>query len=103
MGGLWEFPEWKLSRDKALALDKKLRTVTNLARKEFGANGIKIRHLGRIKRNYTHHLESLDVFSASLKEAVRPKTAWEHSWITPKEFARYPFSSAHSKIAALLK
>ena len=41
-----------------------------------------------------------DVFK--LKKTVRPKTQWEHAWASPKEFARYPFSSAHSKIAKLL-
>jgi A/G-specific adenine glycosylase len=80
MGGLWEFPEWKLARDK-----------------------IKIEHAGRIKRNYTHHLETLDVFTAMVSEKTEPRTKWKHVWASPKEFAHYPFSSAHAKIANLLR
>jgi len=103
MGGLWEFPEWKMARDKALAVEKKSNRLKNLAKKEFGTNGIKIKHAGRIKRNYTHYLESLDVFTAELDKNISPKTVWEHVWASPKEFSKYPFSSAHAKIAAFLK
>ena len=103
MGGLWEFPEWKLSRDHALSPDEKLKRTRKLSKKEFGANGIRIAHAGRIKRNYTHHLENLDVFTAEWNDRVRTKTAWRHAWASKKDFLSYPFSSAHAKIAALLK
>ena len=102
MGGLWEFPEWKMARDKALLVERKLNRLKNSAKKEFGINEIKIKHVGRIKRNYTHHLETLDVFTAELEKSVTPETKWEHIWATPKEFSKYPFSSAHAKIAHLL-
>ncbi len=103
MGGLWEFPEWKMARDKTLPVDKKSKRLLGLAKKEFGTKEMKIEHVGRIKRNYTHHLENLDVFSATLEKNIDPETKWEHVWASPKEFANYPFSSAHAKIAALLK
>lgn len=103
MGGLWEFPEWKLGRDKTIRLDEKLNRLKRLAKKEFGTNSLSVEHAGRIKRNYTHHLETMDVFSAEVVHSVKPKTDWNHVWASPKEFVRYPFSSAHAKIARLLK
>ena len=102
MGGLWEFPEWKLSKDDELTLEQKMFGMKKLAAKEFGSEGLHIRHLGKIKRNYTHHSENLDVFGADLSENVTPKTEWEHAWASAKQFSVYPFSSAHSKIAKLL-
>ena len=103
MGGLWEFPEWKLSRDRSLSVEEKSDRTKKLAHKEFGTNGIRIEHAGKIKRNYTHHLENLDVFVTELNKTVRATTDWEHTWVSPREFKKYPFSSAHAKIAVLLK
>ena len=35
MGGLWEFPEWKLAQNKTLAADESLKKTARLAEKEF--------------------------------------------------------------------
>jgi len=102
MGGLWEFPEWKLARDKKITAHEKSRLTVKLAKKEFGTNGLAIKPVGKIRRNYTHHLETLDVFTAELSGTVQPKTRWKHVWASSRDFAKYPFSSAHAKIAKLL-
>lgn len=104
MGGLWEFPEWKLTRNKALSLKKiEALTLKNL-REDFGDHTAELKPVGRIKRNYTHHLETLHVFQAAAN-GLKPsgdRKNWESAWITPQEFSKYPFSSAHAKIAKLL-
>jgi A/G-specific adenine glycosylase len=98
MGGLWEFPEWKLSYGRA-PVDV-LRIASGKIKKEFGAK-LQLEPIGTIKRNYTNHLESLHVFTAEVSSELKPKTGWEHVWT--KNFSDHPFSSAHSKIAKLLK
>lgn len=113
MGGLWEFPEWKLSLNHKLPLKEIKRQTLHNARKEFGENLQISKYLGPIKRNYTHHLESLHIFevpegsdpSGTLgiggQTPLAPK-GWNQAWITKKDFTKYPFSSAHAKIAKLI-
>ncbi len=86
MGGLWEFPEWKNTKKP---LPKKL-----------GLKLDKLRSLTTIKRNYTHHLESLRVFHATTDS--KPATDWPSAWADKRDLKKYPFSSAHAKIASLL-
>ncbi|MBI2094797.1 MAG: A/G-specific adenine glycosylase [Candidatus Omnitrophica bacterium] len=105
MGGLWEFPEWKLAKDAGLDPGEiRKRTLIGL-RSEFGFEPEKLKPLATIKRNYTHHLETLHIFSAPVPEAAvfTLKNDWPSRWITPREFLLYPFSSAHSKITKLIK
>lgn len=103
MGGLWEFPEWKLSKDKKLNTAQARLMTEKLARKEFTGKLEALHPAGTIKRNYTHHLESLRVFKASASGIIaKPKIGWITRWVSKKDFTKYPFSSAHAKIAKLL-
>lgn len=103
MGGLWEFPEWKLSRDKKFSTTEVRNKTARLAEKEFTCGFGAMQSVGTIKRNYTHHLETLHIFKLEeFEEKIRPKTDWVSRWISKKEFSEYPFSSAHAKIANLL-
>ncbi len=102
MGGLWEFPEWKLSKDKPLTLEDSHRQVKKLLKKEFGLSP-EFKMIGHVKRNYTHHLETLRVFRVNLTEnGLKSNREWPSAWTSKKDFARYPFSSAHAKIAGLI-
>ena len=105
MGGLWEFPEWKLAREKTLSRAHVRQRVLEEAKKELGIEPEGLKHLGAVKRNYTHHLETLEVFVSELRaaEKVGLQNGWPHAWVTQKELARYPFSSAHAKIAELIR
>ncbi len=105
MGGLWEFPEWKLARDVKLPLDKIKRKTLSLARREFGIQIPTIKHLTAVKRNYTHHNETLHVFSVAMLNSdngFKPRHLWPHAWVSKHDFRHYPFSSAHAKIAKLI-
>ncbi len=99
MGGLWEFPEWKLAKNAALEAAAVRKKTERLAAKEFGSRSLK--PLGIIRRNYTHHLETLHVFEADTAGAAAGN-GWKTAWASKKEFSKYPFSSAHARIAALI-
>jgi A/G-specific adenine glycosylase len=101
MGGLWEFPEWKLSKDKKLTANTIRSLTLKHARKLFGRSIESLKPLGQIKRNYTHHLETLHVFFTE-SNIARPTQSWPSAWVTKKEFAAHPFSSAHLKITKLI-
>jgi A/G-specific adenine glycosylase len=104
MGGLWEFPEWKLSRNKKLGAAVIRNKTSRLAMKEFGLRSGSILSLGKIKRNYTNHLETLHVFRTvqTKSSSVSTKTSWQSEWVSKEDFKKYPFSSAHAKIIKLL-
>ena len=104
MGGLWEFPEWKLARNRPLGLQLVKEKIKTRSGSEFGQTG-ELKYLGPVKRNYTHHLETLHVFLSDvsgLNGSPEYKTPWKSAWVSLKEFDKYPFSSAHAKIADLL-
>lgn len=103
MGGLWEFPEWKLSKNKPLTLHQIKSALSKHANQDLKFPLPAIKHLGSIKRNYTHHLETLHVFAGCLSGPAKPKSAWRSLWAGRKDFSSLPFSSAHVKIIQLLK
>lgn len=105
MGGLWEFPEWKLARNQKMAPNEITQRLKKLAEKDLGLKIAEAKFLGAIKRNYTHHLERLQVFEADPAEnssRLVANNTWPHAWISQKDFQKYPFSSAHAKIAKLI-
>ena len=71
---------------------------------QFSAS-LSLKLLGTIRRNYTHHLETMRVFSGSTeteRSAIRTRENWPIAWITRRDFEKYPFSSAHFKISTLV-
>ncbi|MBI3251989.1 MAG: A/G-specific adenine glycosylase [Candidatus Omnitrophica bacterium] len=104
MGGLWEFPEWKLAKDTALDPEKIKHLTLRRVLSDFGMESNGLKEMGRIKRNYTHHLETLHVFGvpAHGRGNPAPTGGWPFAWVTPEKFADYPFSSAHAKIANMI-
>ncbi len=105
MGGLWEFPEWKLSKNKPLPAESVQKKAKKLAAGEFSVPTENMHPLGVIKRNYTYFNESLHVFKVSVTgEAQRraPGKTWESVWVPKEHFSKYPFSSAHAKIVKLI-
>lgn len=102
MGGLWEFPEWKVGRDEKLPLKTVFEKTQLRAKKDLGITLPGLKHVGAIRRAYTHHQEKLQVFRATLEENTALKSEWPFAWATKAEFKKYPFTSAHSKIAGLI-
>ncbi len=103
MGGLWEFPEWKLSRDRKFSASQIQQKTLKHIQDDFDMKIEDLKNLGTIKRNYTHHNESLHVFYAKFDDRdLHHKNDWPSAWANKSDFKKYPFSSAHSKIAALV-
>lgn len=102
MGGLWEFPEWKVGRDEKLSAETVLKRTSRELEKELGLRSAALEHVRTIKRSYTHHRESLRVFRAKLVRGAALKSDWPFAWATKNDFKKYPFTSAHSKIAEQL-
>jgi len=105
MGGLWEFPEWKLSQNLNLTIQKSNARTLKQAQKEFGKEISSLKYVDMIKRSYTHHQERLQVFQTVVSNGIKPmgsKKDWPSAWISKKDLKKYPFSSAHVKIAQLL-
>lgn len=104
MGGLWEFPEWKLSKNKPLGGAQIKDRTERSAQKEFAMGGFDAQYIGKIKRNYTHHLETMHVFrcAAGTKHCSVLANGWRSKWVSKKEFGDHPFSAAHARIATLL-
>lgn len=99
MGGLWEFPEWKLTTTDGIQ-----RKTARLAEKEFGMRFDRLEPVGIIKRNYTRYLENLYVFRTAISNRnFTSGGEWPSAWASKSHFEKYPFSSAHAKIAALIK
>lgn len=104
MGGLWEFPEWKISHDKALPENLLRDKTLKLAQKELGLKKMSLEPLGKIKRSYTHHQELMHIFTSDWKgEEITDLRGWPSKWISRKELTIYPFSSAHAKIASKIR
>ncbi len=102
MGGLWEFPEWKIGRDEKLSLTTVLEKTRQQAKKDLRVDLPRLAHAGSIRRAYTHHQEKLQVFRAVLEKNAVLKSEWPSAWAAKAEFKKYPFTSAHSKIAQLI-
>ncbi len=102
MGGLWEFPEWKLSKNKPMTAQAVERKTARLIEKELSHPASNLEYFGPIKRNYTYFNETLHVFGKRA-EASDIRGGWDSAWVTKKDFSKYPFSSAHAKIVTLIQ
>lgn len=102
MGGLWEFPEWKLSSGRLLSRAEAAAGVRRAARREFGA-GLEPRRVATLKRHYTRYAETMEVFRCEWpgRAGVPRGRGWRAGWISPGGFARVPFTSAHARIGRL--
>jgi A/G-specific adenine glycosylase len=106
MGGLWEFPEWKLAKNRDLSLGSVRQKALKMAGSDLKTSLLHTKFLGIIRRNYTHHLEKLHVFLAEIPiRRVTAKSAgsWPFAWTLKRDLQKYPFSSAHAKIAKLIE
>ena len=103
MGGLWEFPEWKLSKNKPLAGEAVAKKVHELGLQAFGPSLERPHAVGKIHRSYTRHRETLWVFKSRLADAAPAKSGWPRAWASREDFKEYPFSSAHAKIVSMIE
>ena len=100
MGGLWEFPEWKMkdgTRSKEERQKSLLSQKLSIPRQSFS-------FLKRIKRHYTRFSEDLSVYAAEVpKTPSCLENQWDQNkWVRAAHLKNFPFTSAHAKIRSLI-
>jgi len=99
MGGLWEFPEWKMAE----GTKPNEKSQASLLSKELGVQKNSLLFLKSIKRHYTRFAENLSVYSADVQKTPPAlKNEWQQKWVGGNELKSFPLTSAHAKIRSLL-
>jgi A/G-specific adenine glycosylase len=95
MGGLWEFPEWKLEGNLKLFPEEQKAWIGRTLKTPVS----KILYLQRFKRHYTRFQETMSVFETPVSK-IPPslKNGWENQWVSLENLNTFPLTSAHSKI-----
>ncbi|MDI6763797.1 MAG: A/G-specific adenine glycosylase [Thermodesulfobacteriota bacterium] len=89
LGGLWEFPHWKIEEKRRLRL-----RLRNYIKKEMGVNVEVKEPIGTFHQTYSHFKLTLHVFKCDAIDGSR-----KGKWIPIKNLSLLPLSSIHRKIA----
>jgi len=90
LGGLWEFPNWKIEGEKRFVLRSYLK-------KEMGIN-VKVKEsIGTFKQTYSHFKLTLQVFDC---HHLNGKGKWK--WVPIHQLHFFPMSRIHRRIANLI-
>ena len=96
LGGLWEFPNWKIEEKRRLRLRLRLR-LRNYIKKEMGMN-IKVKEsIGTFHQTYSHFKLTLYVFYC---QAINGKG--RIGWVPIQKLHLLPMSRIHRRIAQIL-
>lgn len=96
MGGMWEFPEWKVAtgfKSDSVKLDPRLIGLTDVSPDMFEWKF-------KLKRSYTKYQETLHVFECAPAGALKIEKSrpWTRQYCSIDELAEKPLTSAHSRI-----
>jgi A/G-specific adenine glycosylase len=91
LGGLWEFPNWKIEGKRSLRLRLRLR---NYVKKETGMNVEAREFIGVFHQTYSHFKLDLHVFHCQFLDGKG-----RGKWIPIKDLPLFPMSRIHRKIA----
>jgi A/G-specific adenine glycosylase len=94
LGGLWEFPHWRIEEKRRTRLRLRLR---NCIKKEIGLN-VKVKEsIGTFHQTYSHFKLTLQVFDCQpLNGKAKGK------WVPIKNLPLLPMSRVHRRIAELI-
>ncbi len=95
LGGLWEFPNWKIEEKQRPRLRLRLR---NYIKKKVGINVEVKNSLGTFKQTYSHFKHTLHVFHCQYLNGRR-----KGGWVSIKKFNRLPMSRIHRRIAQVIE
>jgi A/G-specific adenine glycosylase len=94
LGGLWEFPNWKIEEEKRLRLKLRLR---NYIRKEMGMN-VKVKEsIGVFQQTFSHFKLTLQVLHC---QHLNGKG--KGRWVPVKKLPLLPMSRLHRRIAEVI-
>ena len=94
LGGLWEFPNWKIELKQRSRLRRRLR---NYIKKEMGMNVEVKKSLGTFKQTYSHFKLTLYVFKC---EAIDGRGRGK--WVDIRDFDQFAMSRIDRRIAYAL-
>ena len=91
LGGLWEFPNWKIEERKDIRLRLRLR---NCIKKGTGMDGEVKESIGTFQQTYSHFKLTLHVYHC--QAISRDQNG---NWVSVKKLSLLPMSRIHRKIA----
>jgi A/G-specific adenine glycosylase len=93
LGGLWEFPNWRIEEKGRLRFGLRLR---NHIKREMRMNVEVGGPIGVFKQTFSHFNLTLRVFRCQL---LNPNKGKEGKWISLRDLPLFPMSRIHRKIA----
>jgi A/G-specific adenine glycosylase len=97
LGGLWEFPNWKIEAKRRLRLRLRLR-LRNSIKKEMGMKVEVKESVGTYKQTFTHFKLTLHLFSC---EAIDGRG--KGKWVALRNLPLLPMSRVHRRIAEVIE
>ncbi len=94
LGGLWEFPNWRIEEEKRLRLRLRLR---NCIKKEMGTNVEVEESIGTFKQTYSHFKLTLYVYHCRAVGGNR-----KGKWVPIRKLRLLPMSRIHRRIAQMI-
>jgi A/G-specific adenine glycosylase len=94
LGGLWEFPNWKIEEKRKLRLGLELRSRI---KKEMGMNVEVMESIGTFHHAFTHFKLTLHVFLCETMDE-----SGQGKWVSARKLDRLAMPRLHRKIADLL-
>jgi A/G-specific adenine glycosylase len=89
LGGLWEFPNWKIAEKESLRL-----RLRNYLKKEMGINVKVIEPIGSFQQPFSHFKLTLHVF-----QCEAPDKGERGKWVPIRKLRLFPMSRIHRRIA----
>jgi A/G-specific adenine glycosylase len=97
LGGLWEFPNWRIEEKRMARLRLRLR-LRNHIKKEMGMN-IEVKEpMGTFHQTYSHFKLTLNVFKCEVIDG-----RGRGKWVCMSDFDQFAMSRIHRKIAEWIK
>jgi A/G-specific adenine glycosylase len=92
LGGLWEFPNWKIEEKQRSRL-----RLTNHIKKDMGITAEVKEFIGTFRQTYSHFRLTLKVFSC---QHLNGKGKWK--WVPIHQLRFFPMSRIHRRIAEVI-
>jgi len=96
LGGLWEFPNWKIEEKKRTRPRLRLR-LRSYIKKEVGLNVEVKGSVGTFQQTYSHFKLTLHTYYCQSRDAKK-----KGKWVPIKNLPRFPMSRIHRRIAEKL-